>query len=586
LWDHGGGIDGLCWDSSSNDDFLTINELQEALAGYHFDFLGMDACIMGQYEIIYEMRTCADFVGVSLLNEPGDGWDYEHFLPYLLADPSLTGDELGTYVCQTYVDQYSSAVTFGIWNTTDMTRVQEEMENLTIVLLKNLETYSGEIGEARALATSNGYPNYGADLYEFIENLENSSSAVIVQQANKTLAALKDINIMSYSNLPEIPFGLWVYFPRIPNEDYNKFYFNSNETHVDFSSNPYYGLDFVLNSSWEEFINAWRDALPTALYNINDKEQLTVSTSTDEYFAIELFAGDKVDVKLEVGEPGGPELYLYNSLGQLVDSDDSITDPKEVEYITFENGSTYVGVIVKATDLNYTYKLSVDIDSRPYITNILVNPKSPGFGTDVQISCNIIDGNGLAEVILSYNSSTGWKNVSMTQDLDNQYVSSIAIDENIKCLLYKIYAKDTLGNSIAAGTKKIIFHETVLPEVTNIKLNPKHPKSGEEVTITFNVYDASGIDKIIFSYNLGNRWKNETLYEMEEGKGSITITLPEELSVLEFKVYAFDVWGNCLITERTIIELNVGPLSISPFIIFLSLVILSIIPLYKRKNNS
>ncbi|MHA1408008.1 MAG: clostripain-related cysteine peptidase, partial [Candidatus Heimdallarchaeaceae archaeon] len=325
LWDHGGGIDGLCWDSSSNDDFLTINELQEALAGYHFDFLGMDACIMGQYEIIYEMRTCADFVGVSLLNEPGDGWDYEHFLPYLLADPSLTGDELGTYVCQTYVDQYSSAVTFGIWNTTDMTRVQEEMENLTIVLLKNLETYSGEIGEARALATSNGYPNYGADLYEFIENLENSSSAVIVQQANKTLAALKDINIMSYSNLPEIPFGLWIYFPRIPNEDYNKFYFNSNETHVDFSSNPYYGLDFVLNSSWEEFINAWRDALPTALYNINDKEQLTVSTSIDEYFAIELFAGDKVDVKLEVGEPGGPELYLYNSLGQLVDSDDSIT---------------------------------------------------------------------------------------------------------------------------------------------------------------------------------------------------------------------------------------------------------------------
>jgi len=150
--------------------------------------------------------------------------------------------------------------------------------------------------------------------------------------------------------------------------------------------------------------------------------------------------------------------------------------------------------------------------------------------------------------------------------------------------LYKIYAKDTLGNSIAAGTKKIIFHETVLPEVTNIKLNPKHPKSGEEVTITFNVYDDSGIEKIIFSYNLGNRWKNETIYEIEEGKISVAITLPEDISVLEFKIYVFDTWGNCLMTETTNVELNVGPLTLSPLIVVLTLGLLSIVAIYKKKR--
>ncbi len=589
LWDHGGGLEGICWDWDNNDNCIGINELQEALDGYHFDFIGMDACIMGQYEIVYEISPSADYVGVSLLNEPGDGWDYENFLPYLLADPYMTGDVLGEHICTTYVDQYGLGVAFGIWNTTDMTYVQTEIDELAIVLIDNLDTYAEEIGLARELANSDGYPNYGAELYEFVVNLQDSTSIEIVQQASETQTALEDINIMSYSSYPVHPFGLWIYFPRIPNEDYQKFYANSGDQYVNQSPNPYYGLDFAINSSWGEFIYAWRDALPDALYTLSDDETKIVTATIDEYFAVNLVAGDKITAELTADDLGELNIYMYNALGRIVDYDDTSDDPKEVQYVATENCSAYLGVIIDGYSLNYSYELSINIDSRPYFSTITTTPESPGFGANVGFYSEIIDGHGLAEVILSYNTTSGWTNVSMSESGENIYSVSISNEESVRCLMYKIYATDNEGNSRISATKSLIFHEELAPEIIDIKLDPKKPKSGEEVEITVEASDESGIDKVILSYDFGEGWKNETIYDDDLDKYIFTLQIPENISFFSYQIYVFDTWGNCIITDSIIVELNVGTIPISPLMTVITLAVLAVghlqIRTYKKKKE-
>ena len=584
LWDHGGGLDGICWDEDNNYNNIGINELQEALEGYHFDFLGMDACIMGQYEILYEVSPFADYVGLSLLNEPGDGWDYENFLPYLLADPYMTGDVLGVHICQTYVDQYSSGVTFAIWNTTDMTNVQTEMEDLALTLMDNLDTHADEIGEARRLSDSDDYPHYGADLYEFVVNLQGSTSVDIVNQAADTQAALEDINIMSYSTFIEHPFGLWIYYPMIPNEEYNQYYANSAEQYVDFIPNPYYGIDFVINSSWDDFIYAWRDSLPYALESIDDGDLLSVTTPMNEYFTVNSVLGDKVIVDLEAIDFGDADIEIYDAIGRIIAYDFSSDNPKHIEYDCLTNAS-YIGVFPNGFQLSYNYEIAIEIDSRPYIKEIYTNPESPGYGEEVEFFAEILDGHGLDEVTLSHLISGTWSDVAMVEVEEGLFLATVTFDESVETLQYKITATDTLTNTITSSTKNLNFHEVVLPEITSIKFDPKNPKSGEEVVITIKVTDDTGIDKVIFSYDIGEGKTNESIFNDDQEEYIFTIMIPENVTTLEYEVYVYDTWGNCLIYEGEIVEIDKVPISSSAVILSIAILGMISVILKRRKRG-
>lgn len=60
FYDHGGGWMGACWDNASNNDWLTMDEIQQALT----DTGGVDLvcfsapCLMGAVESAYELRNC------------------------------------------------------------------------------------------------------------------------------------------------------------------------------------------------------------------------------------------------------------------------------------------------------------------------------------------------------------------------------------------------------------------------------------------------------------------------------------------------------------------------------------------------
>ncbi|HUT79568.1 MAG TPA: clostripain-related cysteine peptidase, partial [Candidatus Bathyarchaeia archaeon] len=67
IWDHGGGIDGICWDDTSYGDCLYIDEMQTAIANQEteysrkLDLITHDACLMDMIEVAYELKDLADY---------------------------------------------------------------------------------------------------------------------------------------------------------------------------------------------------------------------------------------------------------------------------------------------------------------------------------------------------------------------------------------------------------------------------------------------------------------------------------------------------------------------------------------------
>jgi hypothetical protein len=89
IWDHGSAWIGdykstrsyspqaIAFDDTSGN-WITTPQLRRALeiAG-GVDLLGMDACLMGSIEVLYELKDVADYVVASSFTVPGTGWNYE-----------------------------------------------------------------------------------------------------------------------------------------------------------------------------------------------------------------------------------------------------------------------------------------------------------------------------------------------------------------------------------------------------------------------------------------------------------------------------------------------------------------------------
>ena len=98
FWDHGGGpAYGFGWDEFQDEyDNLSLDEMVKALKNCdtHFDFIGMDCCIMSCLEITYALREYCDYMIVSEDFESSLGWYYTGWLEALYEDTSISTYDL------------------------------------------------------------------------------------------------------------------------------------------------------------------------------------------------------------------------------------------------------------------------------------------------------------------------------------------------------------------------------------------------------------------------------------------------------------------------------------------------------------
>jgi hypothetical protein len=90
---------------------LYSNQLDEALGNIRsqtgidkFDIIGMDACLMGQLEILSMLEPHARYAITSQETEPALGWAYTAFLQALTQNPGMSAANLSKEVVQTYID--------------------------------------------------------------------------------------------------------------------------------------------------------------------------------------------------------------------------------------------------------------------------------------------------------------------------------------------------------------------------------------------------------------------------------------------------------------------------------------------------
>lgn len=99
LWDHGGGpAYGFGWDEFQDDwENLSVDEMRKALKNcdVHFDFIGMDCCIMSCLEVTYALRDYCDYMILSEDFESCLGWYYTGWLEALYENTSISTYDLG-----------------------------------------------------------------------------------------------------------------------------------------------------------------------------------------------------------------------------------------------------------------------------------------------------------------------------------------------------------------------------------------------------------------------------------------------------------------------------------------------------------
>ncbi|MFX1514292.1 MAG: clostripain-related cysteine peptidase, partial [Promethearchaeota archaeon] len=82
LWDHGMGVKdderqgGVCYDYSSNRDYLTFPEIESVLKTRHMNFLAFDTCSTGMIEVVHQLAGLVDIIVFSEETMPDDGAEY------------------------------------------------------------------------------------------------------------------------------------------------------------------------------------------------------------------------------------------------------------------------------------------------------------------------------------------------------------------------------------------------------------------------------------------------------------------------------------------------------------------------------
>lgn len=200
LWNHGGAMEGVCYDEkSSNEDTLKNSEVKtalgNALGSNKLEFIGYDACLMQVQEIAEFNSAYANYMVGSQETEAGEGWDYDTWLDDLFAKKStetiLTAivdgfikdnggvSATGGYYQGTY---YPADQTLSWLKLSYMSAYKTAWENMATALASKISTggksgfNSNVIGKTKYFADSD-YARFGIfDAKHFLEVLSANST--------------------------------------------------------------------------------------------------------------------------------------------------------------------------------------------------------------------------------------------------------------------------------------------------------------------------------------------------------------------------------------------------------------------------
>jgi len=246
VWSHGSGVDdhdvfdkesireryfvppieieeiAVGFDETSQD-FLDNLELQKALdVSVNIDVLGFDACLMGMFEILYQLKEQTSVIVASQHLEPASGWDYQRILNEL--DSSSSASVMGKQFIEFHDEHHSNnerkEVTQSALSTVVIDEVTKALDMFAKVLREELkkgeyEQSKKELGYTLSNSQFFSRKDY-MDLVDFVQKVKNRLAFEALEvHADKLLNMLEKLVIANHTIgfFMEDAHGVSIYFP-------------------------------------------------------------------------------------------------------------------------------------------------------------------------------------------------------------------------------------------------------------------------------------------------------------------------------------------------------------------------------------
>ncbi len=269
FYNHGGGWVGACWDNTSNNDWLAMDEMQHALTETDgVDFVCFSApCLMGAVESAYELRNCTE---IYIGSEETSGYMYWGNIMgdiCVLIDEELdiSNIDLGKeiinmikkglfkYFFNSNYRQALRMVTMSAIDTSKMENVALSIDQLSKDLMSKVNNSRFRIKIIRDLTQSfpsklimpGGIKTF-FDVYDFSKRCYQCFpfDKEIRSDAKKVMESIDDAVIANVKGiLHPKAYGLTIFFPP------DLIYYNYYKTMY---TDP--NLDFTNNTHWGEFL--------------------------------------------------------------------------------------------------------------------------------------------------------------------------------------------------------------------------------------------------------------------------------------------------------------------------------------------
>jgi hypothetical protein len=284
IWDHGGGLDGTCWDDTSGHN-LTVSQVRQAIsnAGTHIDVIGFDACLMGMGEVAHELRSLGDVMVASEELVPGEGMPYDDWLADLAASPSMTASQLGADMVQKYGAYYNP-----VENDTTLSAVNLANEPALATNLSSFATAAVNCAEwstitAARNASHNYYGEDYLDLGTFLQYVgTHATNSTLRSTANSAYASYQSAIMQNYSGSAEGGTGLSIYLPA-----------QGGSIRSDYTASNFL---FVNDTQWRAFLTAYVVYDPLHNDNFTNRTDLGSASSATS-------SGSNAGYSGETGEP-------------------------------------------------------------------------------------------------------------------------------------------------------------------------------------------------------------------------------------------------------------------------------------------
>ena len=219
LWNHGGGMRGVCYDEKKNDDNLLNSEVRSAvsgalnncgMSGQKLEWIGYDACLMAVQDIAETNSAYFNYMIASEESEAGEGWDYDTWVDDLYAKKST--QNILTAIVDGFIQDnggssYNGDQTLAWYNLSYATAYKNAWEAMAQALYSKV-TNSNRSSFNSAI-TSNVYhfaeSDYDYfctfDAYDFIDKLASNSAFSLFRIDSSYTTAVKNAlaNLVGYS---------------------------------------------------------------------------------------------------------------------------------------------------------------------------------------------------------------------------------------------------------------------------------------------------------------------------------------------------------------------------------------------------